>query len=203
MFKVVIFDLLGVFSEHKNIYTILKKITHYKGTVKSMKAYMAKTYEKLMIGEITELTFWKKLKKVTNSRRKPDTLKKSFLKAFKPVFKSLTFKKVRSNFKVALCSDFLNSWWLYLKTKYMINFDYEVLSSSLKINKPEPELYLSVPNFFKIKPNDCLYVSDEEEDIEVVKKLGMQTVFIPGESKNYRGADYNYSNIQELLEVLI
>ena len=203
MFKVIIFDLVGVFSEHENVYSIFKKITSYKGTSKSLQAYIKDYYEKLLIGKITELEFWNKLKKTTNSRRSIDALKKSFFSNFQPLFKVETFNKVRNNFRVALCSNFVNSWWLYLKNKFHLEFDFEVLSSSLKIAKPYPSIYLSIPNFFKVKPFDCVYVSDEAEDIKVVKSLGMQTIFIPGQSKSVKGADYYYPNIQELLEVLV
>lgn len=202
MFRVIIFDLVGVFSEHKNVYTILKKITNYKGTVKSLNANLGDSYDKLLIGKTTELVFWNKLKKVTNSRKSIDSLKKSFFKNFKPLFKKETFQKVRENFQVALCSNFVNSWWLYLKDKLNINFDYEVLSSSMKIAKPDPKIYLNVPLFFKISPEECAYVSDEIEDVRAAKELGMTTIFIPGESKKSKEADYHYNSIQELLEVL-
>ena len=79
MFKVIIFDLIGVLSEHENVYAIFKKITRYKGTARSLKAYVGDSYDKLLIGRSTELSFWNKLKKVTDSRRSVDSLKKSFL----------------------------------------------------------------------------------------------------------------------------
>ncbi len=202
MFRVVIFDLVGVFSKHKNVYHIFKEITRYKGTVKSLKAYIGEYYEKLIVGNITELTFWRKLKEITKSRKSVDSLKREFLSKFKPTFNKKLFNKVRDNFNVALCSDFVSSWWSFLKSKYGIDFDYVVFSSSLKVSKPDKRLYLSVPFFFKIQPSQCLYVSDEVEDIRVAKELGMQTVFIPGKSKSCKEADYVYSNIDELLEVL-
>ncbi|PIU62423.1 hypothetical protein COZ55_01635 [archaeon CG_4_8_14_3_um_filter_38_5] len=202
MFKVIIFDLIGVFSEHYNEYSIFKTITSYKGTAKSLKAYVGHDYNKLLTGQSTELEFWNKLKKATNTRKSVDSLKKDFLKHFHPLFTYETFEKAKNNFKTALCSNFVNSWWLYLKNKFKLSFDYEVLSSSLKIMKPSEQMYLSVPNFFKIRPSDCAYVSDEIEDIEIARNLGMKTIFIPGESKECRIADYYYKNVQELLEVL-
>lgn len=202
MFKVVIFDLVGVLSKNRNIYTIFKKITKYKGTVKSLEAYMKKAYNKLLIGGTTELVFWNKLKKVTSSRKSIDSLKKSFFRNFKPLVKKETFEKVKENFEVVLCTNFVNSWWLYLKNKFKLKFDYEVLSSSLKIAKPDPKIFLNVPLFYKLSPEECAFVSDEEEDLETAKELGMTTIFIPGENKSYKNADYYYENIQALLEVL-
>jgi FMN phosphatase YigB (HAD superfamily) len=68
--------------------------------------------------------------------------------------------------------------------------------------KPDAKIYLNVPAFFKISPEECAYVTDEVEDLRVVKNLGMSTIFIPGESKSYEEADYYYPNIQEFLEIL-
>ncbi|MBN1923260.1 MAG: HAD-IA family hydrolase [Nanoarchaeota archaeon] len=202
MFKVVIFDLVGVFSKHKNVYSILKKITNYDGTAEGLHSYIGDAYDKLIVGKMNELVFWNKLKKETGSRKTIDSLKKSFLKEFKPVFKHEDFEKIKKNFKVALCSNFVNSWWMYLKDKFKISFDYEVLSSSLKIKKPEPEIFLSVSSFFKISPYDCVYVSDEAEDMKAAKKTGMQTIFIPGKTKSFKNADYYYTSVENLLEVL-
>ncbi len=202
MFKVVIFDLVGVFSKHKNIYTILDKITGFTGTNKSMRAYIGSTYDKLLTGDVNELVFWNKLKKVTGSKKSIDSLKKSLFKEFKPLLKKEEFNKMRANFKVALCSDFVNNWWMYLKNKFKLDFDYEVLSSSLKVKKPDAGLYLAVPAFFKINPEECVYVSDEETDMEAAKSIGMQTIFIPGKSKHSDYADYKYNSINEVIQVL-
>lgn len=202
MFKVVIFDFVGIFSEHENYYSVLKKITGFKGTVKSLEAYLGNALDDLLVGKITELKFWNKLKKVTNTRKTVDSIKKSFLKSFKPLFSTINFNNAKNNFKVALCSEFVNSWWLYLKDKFNISFDYEVLSSSLKKNKNSSELFLSVPNYFKVKPNDCVYVSDEVRDIRMAEGLGMETVFIPGKSSVSKKADYIYKTVDEFLEVL-
>lgn len=203
MFKVIIFDLVGIFSEHENIYSIFKKITNFKGTVKSLHAYVGKEYEKLLIGKTTELVFWNKLKKVTKSRKSIDSLKRIFFKQFTPTFNAKLFKEVRKNFKVALLSNFVNSWWMYLRNKFKINFDYELLSSSIKLKKPDSKMFLQVPAFFKVNPNDCVYVSDEASDMLGAKSIGMETLFIPGQTKSYRGADYYYNSIQEFLKILI
>ena len=202
MFKVIIFDLIGIFSKEKNIFTILKNILNYSGTSKSLYIYLKEEYNSLVLGEISETEFFKKLKKISKSKKKISLIKKELLEVFEPNFNKELFNKVKNSFKVALCSEFVSPWWTLLKKKYKINFDYEVLSDNVGIKKPHSKLYLFPSLFFKINPNKCAYVSDEIEDIIIAKQLGMQTIFIPGKNKKCKIADYTYKNINELLKVL-
>jgi len=202
LFRVIIFDFIGVFSEHNNIYSIFKKITNFKGTTNSLKAYLEQDYNKLLMGKTTELSFFQKLKEVTKSRKKEDSIKKEFLSSFKPQFDHEVFNKVRENFKVALCSDFVKDWWLYLEDKFKIKFDETSFSSELKLKKPAPDFYLSIPSKLRVSTLSCAYVSDEASDINAAKGFGMTTIFIPGKSKEVKEADYTYNSLKELLNVL-
>lgn len=202
MFKVVIFDLIGIFSKERNIFTLLKKVTNYSGTSKALSVYLKKEYISLVLGEIKEGEFFKQLKKLTKTKKKISIIKKEFLNNFEPNFDKELFNTVKNSFKLALCSEFVTPWWNFLKKKYKINFDYEVLSDNVGIKKPHPKLYLFPSLFFKIDPDECAYISDEIEDISIAKQLGMVTIFIPGKNKKCEIADYSYKTINELLKVL-
>jgi HAD superfamily hydrolase (TIGR01549 family) len=203
MFKLVIVDLVGILTNNENEYSLLKKILKFKGTVQSLKAYLGSSYDKLLIGKITEKTFWNNLIKKIKTRKKPKNIKKEFLKSFKPIFNPELLIKARKNFNFALCSNFYYPWYDLLKKKYNISFDYEAISSKLKMKKDNKEMYLGAMLNFKLKPDKCLVVSDEVNDLKIAKDLGMKTMLIPGKTKEYKEANYVYKKFDDFLKIII
>ncbi|MDD2678476.1 MAG: HAD hydrolase-like protein [Candidatus Nanoarchaeia archaeon] len=203
MFKLVIVDLMGILSNNGNEYSILKKITNFKGTAQSLKAYLGDAYEKLLSGKITEKLFWQKAAKESKTRKKPESIKKEFMKSFSPIFDKELLKKARQNFSFALCSNFYKPWHEEIKKKHKYAFDYESLSSEAKIKKDDKKMYLSAMLNFKLKPEQCVVASDEASDLLLAKELGMKTLFIPGKTKEFKGADYYYETFNDFLAVLI
>jgi beta-phosphoglucomutase-like phosphatase (HAD superfamily) len=56
---------------------------------------------------------------------------------------------------------------------------------------------------FKLKPQECLVVSDEISDLNLAKEIGMKAMLIPGKSKEYKEADYFYEKFDDFLKILI
>jgi FMN phosphatase YigB (HAD superfamily) len=167
-----------------------------------MKAYLGDSYEKLILGKSTELVFFKKLLSETKSSKKPENIKKEFLKEFKPIFEPENLEKAREFFKFALCSNFYYPWYNKIKSENKISFDYEAISSREKIKKEDKEMYLSIMIKMKLTPEECLVASDETSNLNLAKSLGMKTLFIKGKTKNYPQADYTYSSFNDFLKVL-
>ena len=42
--------------------------------------------------------------------------------------------------------------------------------------KPEPEIYSLAVNKLEIKPEECIFVDDKEENLVPANKMGMKTV---------------------------
>lgn len=203
MFKLVIVDLVGILTNNENEYSLLKKILNFKGTVQSLNAYLGDSYDKLLIGDIPERTFWNNLVKKVKTRKKLENIKKEFLKSFKPIFDPKLLSKARQNFKFALCSNFYYPWYLSIKKSNKIEFDYEAISSKLKMKKDNKEMYLGAMLNFKLTPKECLVVSDEISDLHRAKELGMETMLIPGKTKEFKGANYSYKTFDDFLKILI
>jgi HAD superfamily hydrolase (TIGR01549 family) len=203
MFKLVIVDLMGILTSNENEYSLLKKIINYKGTAQSLKAYLGDSYDRLLLGEIPQSSFWNKLVKKTQTKKKLETIKKEFFKSFKPIFNPKLLEEARQNFSFALCSNFYYPWYLLIKKANNIEFDYESISSKSKIKKNNKEMYLSAMLKFDLTPSECLVVSDEINDLSLAKELGMKAMLIPGKSKEFKGADYSYEKFDDFLKILI
>ena len=67
------------------------------------------------------------------------------------------------------------------------DFDGMVFSGPLKLAKPEPEIYQYLFNKYDLNPDECLFLDDKEENINVSRSLGMDgVVFTPDKIDSIR-----------------
>jgi HAD superfamily hydrolase (TIGR01509 family) len=50
------------------------------------------------------------------------------------------------------------------------------LSNLIGYEKPHPKTYLTVLNYFKVKPKEAIFVGHDKEEMEGAKKLGIKTI---------------------------
>ena len=56
------------------------------------------------------------------------------------------------------------------------NFDHVFLSNELKIAKPDKKIYRYVLKNLKLKPGECIFIDDKEDNVNVAKKLGIKSI---------------------------
>jgi len=78
-------------------------------------------------------------------------------------------------------------------------FDIVVSSLDVKNPKPHPESIFKILNFFRIEPQECLYVGDSEIDFAVCQASGIP--FIAYRNKSLK-ADYYIDNLLDILKIL-
>lgn len=78
-------------------------------------------------------------------------------------------------------------------------FDIVVSSLDVKKPKPHPEPIFKILKFFRIKPQECLYVGDSEIDFTVCQASGVP--FIAYRNKSLQ-ADYYIDSLMEILKIL-
>ncbi len=61
------------------------------------------------------------------------------------------------------------------------DFDGIVFSAPLKMAKPEPEIYQYLFNRFDLRPEDCFFIDDLEENIQTGRSLGMDGIVFTGD----------------------
>jgi HAD superfamily hydrolase (TIGR01509 family) len=72
-----------------------------------------------------------------------------------------------------------------------------------KFSKPDERAFLTVLNFFKVKPEDALMVGDEiERDLIPAKKLGMEVILIDRENKIKDAQIKKISSLKELKNLI-
>jgi len=64
--------------------------------------------------------------------------------------------------------------------KTLAAIDDYVVSSAVKLAKPEPEIYKLLLAKYNLKPNECVFIDDRKDNVEAAKALGMSGIVYPG-----------------------
>ena len=166
MIKLIIFDLVGVLVDAKNI--------HYKTLNEALGSKYEISWEE-HLNKYDGLKTNEKLKLLTISKGLPLSsyndiwLKKQQLtieelKKIKPnsVLKNTIKELVKENYKLAVCSNSIRKTILTVLSKLDIieYFDYIVSNEDVNNSKPHPEMYWKTISYFGFLPKETLIVED-------------------------------------------
>lgn len=87
--------------------------------------------------------------------------------------------KVRKDYKIILLSDNVDELVPLIEAElggFDGYFDMVVLSNFIKKIKSDPETYRIVMKDAGVKASECIFVDDRDRNIEVAKKLGIDTI---------------------------
>lgn len=56
--------------------------------------------------------------------------------------------------------------------EFIIGFDYQALSCSMGVRKPDPEMWIRPLDFLGLKPEECLFVDDYKVNVRAFRELG-------------------------------
>lgn len=87
-------------------------------------------------------------------------------------------KELKQHHLIAICSN--NNWDAYLAHEKKFGwdeiFDVEVLSGKHGIKKPDPKIYRILLKELGVKPQNCVFVDDQEENVSGARKLGIKGI---------------------------
>jgi putative hydrolase of the HAD superfamily len=80
-----------------------------------------------------------------------------------------------SGIRTALLS---NSWGLDYYPRDLLEelFEEIVISGEVAMRKPDPDVYLHTAERLGLRPEQCVFVDDHDDNIEAAAKIGMRTV---------------------------
>ena len=64
--------------------------------------------------------------------------------------------------------------------KTIASIDNYVVSSSVKLAKPDPEIYKLLLSKYNLNPQDCVFIDDRKDNVDAAKALGMNGIVFPG-----------------------
>jgi putative hydrolase of the HAD superfamily len=181
--KAIIFDIGGVLQlggkrtsgVHEEMAERLKvSIDQYFDAIDTI-------YAKSIEGKLSEERTLKEMAK--NLKTTTKKLKAFYKTAYKKHFTlnkellAYSLKKKKQGYKIAILSD---QWWLSkeaLITKiFYKNFNSVVVSTDVKLRKPNPKIYFLTLARLKVKARESVFIDNQKWNIKPAKKLGMKTV---------------------------
>jgi putative hydrolase of the HAD superfamily len=190
MIKAVIFDFGGVLKrpqiftlETRDIasaYNVQREVIIEKGRL---------FLEPLRKGLITENQFWKQFSLALNKKvpkNKKDLLRKSYQDRFYIYPKIVSFIKVlkKEGIKTAVLSNTIEPHVEIITQKGGYKgFDVVVLSCREHLQKPDKDIYLLAIKRLGVKPKECIFIDDKEDNLKTAKRLKIKTVLFKNQKQ--------------------
>lgn len=64
------------------------------------------------------------------------------------------------------------------------SIDNYVVSSSVKLAKPEPAIYQLLLSKYNLNPEECVFIDDRKDNVDAAKALGMSGIVYPGSAQD-------------------
>jgi putative hydrolase of the HAD superfamily len=182
--KAVIFDLGGVlierafppFSKHFG--------PHHGITAAKVSASLRRHWDPFCLGQISENEYWRRFSADLGIQNHPKKYGRLLRECF--VLNNEVFEvavQLRGQCALAILSNISKEWLDYLLKKYPLQktFRYVFASAELGLAKPRTkserdtkEMYLHAAEVMRLRPEDCVFVDDHEENLVPAAQIGMR-----------------------------
>lgn len=140
------------------------------------------TYEldQLLLGEIGEDEFWKKMNKRHSWNIPVKDLKIAVRKNFQEIkgTREIIEKLKEKGFQLGLLSNHAKEWVEYCEITYKYHklFHHVLYSFEVGLSKPNKDIFLVILKNINVKPKECLFIDDNKDNIATAKKLYFKTI---------------------------
>lgn len=183
---IFMFDMGGVIANSSSMQSICKELDIDENSYRlfQLDSKGRNTYQQLSVGEITVEYYWKNFS--TNSKKE---IKTDFFNSFyNPTINKellLMLKKIKEkNYRIVCGTNTIKSHFdeHHRLGNYDV-FDFVYSSHLMGVKKPNIEFFKKVMKAEKVLAQNIFFVDDNQENIEVAKKLGMNShLFISNEN---------------------
>jgi len=186
--KYVIFDFGGVFVEEAFSKARIEYARKTGLPISKIWKEIKPCWKALEKGEIPEEEFWSRYEMQAKDKR----FKKEEIKA---IFESkqkrneeivnLILDLRKKGYKTALLTNNVKEWLEEYEKKDPLSQYFEVVVSSheTKTVKPFPEIYQTMLERLKAKPEECVFIDDKQRNLDTAVSLGMKTILCTNSKK--------------------
>ena len=114
-------------------------------------------------------------------------------------------KKLTGKYKFAMLSNDIKDWSNFLRIKFEINrfFNVNIISGDVGYRKPDTKIYDILLRDIDSSAENCIFVDDKLENLQVASELGISTVrFVRKSSKVEFCSEFEISSFKELVPIL-
>ena len=200
--KWLILDAMGVvFEIGQTITELLIPILTEKNNNISVD-HVKELYYKAKLGKISTLKFWQSL----GFNEEYLFIEREYLNkiAIDPDFIGVV-KELKEIYSMAMLSNDVEEWSLYVQSKYKLNeiFDVIVISGTYGFSKPDKRIFNILLEKINTQPENCIFVDDQLKNISSASELGFKTIrFIRSTEKTPFCSEFEIKSFIELKKVL-
>ena len=178
--KAVVFDVGGVLADWQ---TICREFAKEIGLEeeKFVEVFLKYSFDPVIgsdLGYMTTDEFFEKLTACLGISKKATDWRQRLVPGFKriePTFALLD--ELKGKFRLAsLTNAKIGLWDEWKEGKLREYFEIIVDSSEVHLLKPDERIYKILLERLQLKPEECLFIDDTKEYVEVAEKLGFKTV---------------------------
>jgi len=191
----------------------------YNKTLDDLVPILDSTYRSSTKGEVKDIhEFWKVLLGNLGIRERPiliqeliELRKNHVLTRFRLYDNVISvLSTLRKNYKLALVSNCFVGLSDILKALNLTRFfECIILSYEVGVRKPDRRIYLEALQRLKLRPEECVFVSDAISDLEGAREVGLKTMLVrQGEYTTHGAKDLNFKpdfqckHISEIMDYL-
>ena len=187
MIKNIIFDIGGVVVTRSKFNKILKLFSKLVFGTKNPDFFkeeyinpkIKKEWQQWRLGKITANQFFKRQRKKYHLKLSTNKLAYILYRSQKPNKKIVSMiKKLKKRYRIYALTNHTKEWFAYQKDKYNYNaiFSGTVTSFEAGSAKPNIIIYKKLLETYKLIPEECLLIDDQEENLIPAQKLGIKTI---------------------------
>lgn len=186
MIKNVIFDLGRVLIDWNPRGYLEKKINDEKKIqILFDEIFASQEWQDLDRGTISEEEAIRRFKdRCPTCHAEIDDMFENIVELIPPLEKNIkTFEEVASKYDTFILSNFghRNFELVFNKYPWFKLFKGKVVSSHVKMLKPEKEIYLELMNKYSLNPEETIFIDDTLVNVEASEALGIKTIHYTGE----------------------
>ena len=175
MNKVILFDLGGVLINWQDDWLYNEISLQLNMPFNQIKSKFNSNLCSLFESKINEHEFWN-LVLGNDNKIDNNIISKTFLKMSSINFDFLNFAKSLKNngYDIGILSNLTPETSECIENNLLREFDYHFYSNTLKMSKPNPEIYQYVCD--QIHSKNILFIDDKQENLDTAKLFGIETI---------------------------
>ncbi len=121
-----------------------------------------------------------------NCHKEIDDIFENVIELIPPLEKNISlFEEVASKYNTYILSNFGERTFALVFEKYpwFKLFDGKIVSSHVKLLKPEKEIYEALIKKYNLNPDECIFIDDTHANIIASEKIGIRGIHYTGEQE--------------------
>lgn len=179
MIKLIIFDFSNVCFTLEEPPFLEEFAQKHKLPFQEFEALYLKLLHQAEVDQLSGKKLWKKILVKYKLKEDVDSIIKEMMDAKEAHQDILNLaKELRKKYKTAYFTNYNQDYWVKIEQKFDLTpyFDWGIVSYQVKTRKPAVEGFKIILNHFKVKPEEAVFIDDQEKNVVEAEKLWIRTI---------------------------